>query len=160
MDYQKQDEKEDQLFVDDPPEPLPKGLKGAVWIKKKKPAEHEPQEEEGMFLSPSETVEEKEETLSGEDSMFISEDELKKQHEALLKHVEEIEVARKSLPRKVDLKRVLLFIYVCANLGFLYVSLNSKAIGYIALYMIPLTVLLIDYSMMLGRMNRTIRGEP
>ena len=107
----------------------------------------------------AEVVEEPEEAPVVDDSMFLSDEDLRRENAELLKSVEEIEVARKSLPRKVDLKRVLLFLYVCVNLGFLYVSLNSKAVVYIALYMIPLTVLLVDYSMMLGRLDRAIRGE-
>jgi len=120
--------------------------------------EYQKQDEADQLFT--EEAEETEEEALDDSFMFLSDEELKKENAELLKSIEEIEVARKSLPRKVDLKRVLIFIYVCLNLGFLYVSLNSKAIGYIALYMIPLTVLLIDYSMMLGRMNRTIRGEP
>jgi len=107
----------------------------------------------------TDVVEEPEEAPVVDDSMFLSDEELKKEHAELLKSVEEIEVARKTLPRKVDLKRALLFIYVCLNLGFLYVSLNSKAVGYIALYIIPLTVILVDYSLMLGRLDRIVRGE-
>ena len=121
--------------------------------------DYQKQDEEPDQLFDEET-EEPEETPVDDESMFLSDEELKKENAELLKSIEEIEVARKTLPRKVDLKRVLLFIYVCLNLGFLYVSLNSEAIGYIALYMIPLTVILVDYSLLLGRLDRIVRGEP
>ena len=164
MAYQKPDE--DELFNEESPVP-PKESK-VVWItkKKKNPVEEvkepEPQEEDAMFLNidePDEDQEEPDEVPPEEESMFLNDEELKKKHEELLKHVEEIEIARKTLPRKVDFKRILLFIYICLNLGFLYVSLNSKALGYIALYMIPLTVILVDYSLMLGRLDRTVREK-
>ena len=121
--------------------------------------DYQKQDEEPDQLFTEETEETEEETQDDE-SMFLSDEELKKENAELLKSIEEIEIARKTLPRKVDLKRVLLFIYVCLNLGFLYVSLNSEAIGYIALYMIPLTVILVDYSLLLGRLDRIVRGEP
>ena len=157
MAYQKPDE--DDLFNEEIPVP-PKESK-VVWITKKKrnPVKTpEPQEDDAMFLN-AEKPEEQEEAPQEEESMFLSDKELKKKHEELLKHVEEIEIARKTIPRKVDLKRILLFIYICLNLGFLYVSLNSQALGYIALYMIPLTVILVDYSLMLGRLDRTVREK-
>ena len=121
--------------------------------------DYQKQDEEPDQLFAEET-EETEESPVDDGFMFLSDEELKKENAELLKSIEGIEVARKTLPRKVDLKRVLLFIYVCLNLGFLYVSLNSQAIGYIALYMIPLTVILVDYSMLLGRLDRIVRGEP
>jgi len=158
--YQKPDE--DDLFNEEVPVP-PKESK-VVWITKKKrnPVKTpEPQEDDAMFLNTEKPREQEEpdETPPEEDPMFLSDEELKKKHEELLKHVEEIEIARKTIPRKVDLKRILLFIYICLNLGFLYVSLNSQALGYIALYMIPLTVILVDYSLMLGRLDRTVREK-
>jgi len=121
--------------------------------------DYQKQDEEPDQLFAEET-EETEESPVDDGFMFLSDEELKKENADLLKSVEEIEVARKTLPRKVDLKRILLFIYICLNLGFLYVSLNSKAVGYIALYIIPLTVILVDYSLMLGRLDRIVRGEP
>ena len=120
--------------------------------------DYQKQDEEPDQLFAEET-EETEESPVDDGFMFLSDEELKKENADLLKSVEEIEVARKTLPRKVDLKRILLFIYICLNLGFLYVSLNSKAVGYIALYIIPLTVILVDYSLMLGRLDRIVRGE-
>ena len=121
--------------------------------------DYQKQDEEPDQLFTEET-EETEESPVDDSFMFLSDEELKKENTELLKSIEEIEIARKTLPRKVDLKRILIFLYTCLNLWLLYVNLNSKVAAYIALYMIPLTVLLIDYSMMLGRMNRTIRGEP
>jgi len=121
--------------------------------------DYQKQDEEPDQLFTEET-EETEESPVDDSFMFLSDEELKKENAELLKSIEEIEIARKTLPRKVDLKRILIFLYTCLNLWLLYVNLNSKVAAYIALYMIPLTVLLIDYSMMLGRMNRTIRGEP
>ena len=120
--------------------------------------DYQKQDEEPDQLFTEET-EETEESPVDDSFMFLSDEELKKENAELLKSIEEIEIARKTLPRKVDLKRILIFLYTCLNLWLLYVNLNSKVAAYIALYMIPLTVLLVDYSMMLGRLDRAIRGE-
>ena len=49
-------------------------------------------------------------------------------------------------------------LYIVVNTGFLYASITSPAAGYIAAYMIPLTMLLFFFIYAVGELKKTARG--
>lgn len=50
-------------------------------------------------------------------------------------------------------------LYIIVNTGFLYASITSPASGYVAAYMIPLTVLLFFFIYAVGELKKNARGE-
>ena len=50
-------------------------------------------------------------------------------------------------------------LYIIVNIGFLYASISNPAAGYIAAYMIPLTMLLFFFIYAVGELKKAARGE-
>jgi len=63
------------------------------------------------------------------------------------------------IPRWYYFKQFVAIVYFLINLGFMYVSLSSRAVGYIAVYMIPLTLILVDYFLVIAQLKQAIKGE-
>ena len=79
--------------------------------------------------------------------------------EQLLKQIEEIQVARKAVPRLLLFKQTASIIYLIINILFLYTSLNTQAEFYVAIYMVPLSIVLIDYILVVKTIKDRATGE-
>lgn len=78
--------------------------------------------------------------------------------EELLSRLERLEVIQKNIPKGLLFKQFLALIYVVVNAIFLYANIRSRYIGYVAIYMIPITVILLDYFLAIGSLKKIAKG--
>jgi len=64
-----------------------------------------------------------------------------------------------SVPGWMWILQGITILYIIMNIGFLYASITSPASGYVAAYMIPLTVLLFFFIYTVGELKKIARGE-
>ena len=87
------------------------------------------------------------------------EEEHKPTVEELLEKIERLRLAQRNVPKGLLFKQFLALVYVTVNAIFMYVSIRSPSAGYIAAYMVPLTILMLDYFVKLGELKRIAMGE-
>ena len=80
--------------------------------------------------------------------------------EKLIEQIKQIQLAQKNTPRWPLFKKMGSVIYLILNLILLYWSIGTPIMGYAALYMIPLSIMLADYLLTIGRIERISKGEP
>jgi len=80
--------------------------------------------------------------------------------EKLIEQIKQIQLAQKNTPRWPLFKKIGSVVYLGLNLILLYLSIGTPIMGYAALYMIPLCIMLADYLLTIGRIERISRGEP
>ncbi len=79
--------------------------------------------------------------------------------EKLIEQIKAMQYAQRSLPRGLILKQFAALIFIIINAVFMYVNINSKSVGYIAAYMVPLIIVLIDYFNVVQRLKQIATGE-
>jgi len=79
--------------------------------------------------------------------------------EQLIEQITKIQVARKAVPRMLLFKQFTAIIYLAANLILLYLSISSILVVYIAVYMIPLCIVLMDYLLIVRDIKKKAIGE-
>ena len=79
--------------------------------------------------------------------------------EKLIEQITHIQLARKKVPRLLLFKQVTAIIYLTVNLILLYLSINSLIVVYIAVYMIPISIVLMDYLLIVRDIKKEAIGE-
>ena len=73
--------------------------------------------------------------------------------------IDQMQQAQKAMPRALILKQFVALVYMVVNIVFMYVSMGSRSVGYIAVYMVPLIIVLIDYFMVVQQLKQIATGE-
>ena len=79
--------------------------------------------------------------------------------EKLIEQITHIQLARKKVPRLLLFKQATAIIYLTVNLILLYLSINSLIVVYIAVYMIPISIVLMDYHLIVRDIKKEATGE-
>ena len=79
--------------------------------------------------------------------------------EKLIEQITHIQLARKKVPRLLLFKQATSIIYLTVNLILLYLSINSVIVVYIAVYMIPISIVLMDYLLIVRDIKKRATGE-
>ena len=79
--------------------------------------------------------------------------------EKLLEQISQIQIARKRIPRLLIFKQASAVIYLALNLILIIFSMGSLLVIYIAVYMIPLSIVLMDYLLIIGDLKKKATGE-
>ena len=79
--------------------------------------------------------------------------------EKLLEQISQIQIARKRIPRLLLFKQASAVIYLAINLILIIFSMGSLLVVYIAVYMIPLSIVLIDYLLIIKDLKKKATGE-
>ena len=79
--------------------------------------------------------------------------------EKLIDQINRIQLARKKVPRLLLFKQATAIIYLTVNLILLYLSINSLIVVYIAVYMIPISIVLMDYLLIVRDIKKEAIGE-
>ena len=79
--------------------------------------------------------------------------------EKLIEQITHIQLARKKVPRLLLFKQATAIIYLTVNLILLYLSINSLIVVYIAVYMIPISIVLMDYLLIVRDIKNNATGE-
>ena len=77
----------------------------------------------------------------------------------LIEQITKIQVARKRVPRLLLFKQTSAITYLAVNLILLYLSINSLLVVYIAVYMIPLSIVLMDYLLIIRDIKKKATGD-
>ena len=83
----------------------------------------------------------------------------KPSEEELIEKIERMKVIERNLPKGLLFKQFAAIVYVIINAIFMYANIRSNYIGYVAVYMIPLTVMILDYILVVGSLKKIARGE-
>ena len=79
--------------------------------------------------------------------------------EQLLEQIEQIQLARKRVPKMLLFKQGTALIYLATNLGILYMSIGTLVMGYIGAYMMPISIVLMDYLLIIRDLKKKAIGE-
>ena len=79
--------------------------------------------------------------------------------EKLIEQIAKIQIARKKIPRLLLFKQASATIYLAINLILIILSMGSLLVVYIAVYMIPLAIILMDYLLIIRDLKKKATGE-
>ena len=79
--------------------------------------------------------------------------------EKLIEQISKIQVARKRVPRLLLFKQASAIIYLAINLILIILSMGSLLVIYIAVYMVPLSIILMDYLLIVRDLKKKATGE-
>ena len=80
--------------------------------------------------------------------------------EELMTRMERMRQAQEGIPKGLLFKQFFALVYIVINVIFMYSNMNSSFMGYVAAYMVPLILLLIDYFLVIASLKKIARGEP
>jgi len=86
-------------------------------------------------------------------------EEPKQTVEGLLVKMERMKLAYQGIPRGLLFKQFFALTYVVINIVFMYVSLKLPSAPYVAIYMVPLIIVLLDYFLVVGQLKKIAKGE-
>jgi len=78
--------------------------------------------------------------------------------EELIEQIKAMQQAHRGIPKWLVFKQVIALGFIVINVAFMYVSIGDRAGGYIAAYMVPLTLLLIDYFLVIRELKLIAAG--
>ena len=79
--------------------------------------------------------------------------------EKLLEQISQIQIARKRIPKLLLFKQASAIIYLTINLILIILSMGSLLVVYIAVYMIPISIVLVDYLLIIRDLKKKATGE-
>jgi len=79
--------------------------------------------------------------------------------EQLIEQIEQIQLARKRVPNMLLFKQATALIYLVTNLILLYWAIGTPVVGYIAIYLAPISIVLMDYLLIIRDLKKKAIGE-
>ena len=79
--------------------------------------------------------------------------------ETLVEQIEALQRVKARVPAWMWVLQGAALLYIVVNAMFMYSSIRSPAIGYVAAYMVPLSVLLLLYIYAIGELKKYVKGE-
>ena len=79
--------------------------------------------------------------------------------EQLIEQIEHIQLARKRVPNMLLFKQGTALLYLATNLILLYWSIGTPVVVYIAIYLAPISIVLMDYLLIIRDIKKKAIGE-
>lgn len=79
--------------------------------------------------------------------------------ERLIEQIKHIQIARKRVPKMLIFKQASALVYLVTNLILLYMSIGTPVMVYIGVYMMPISIVLMDYLLIIRDLKKKAIGE-
>jgi len=97
--------------------------------------------------------------VADEDKWWEQEPDTEASRERLFEQIKNMQQAQQGIPKGLVLKQGAALVFIIVNVWFLYANISNSAAGYIAAYMLPVSVLLLDYFLVVAELKKIARGE-
>lgn len=97
--------------------------------------------------------------VADEDKWWEQEPDTEASRERLFEQIKNMQQAQQGIPKGLVLKQGAAIVFIIVNVWFLYANISNSAAGYIAAYMLPVSVLLLDYFLVVAELKKIARGE-